>query len=335
MNKKAQYNLFICVCLALVLFLLPCWNLPVNAAGTKYLTSLNYSSANNCEPKDDVTASNETEYKKGVICFDASLKDCNIVYKLNKKYLSLTAILTPGKNTNKGCNFNVVFYGDGKKLKEFKGITYSKQQKVTIDVTGVKKLKIAATNSGTWYNGFVYLVNTKLESCNLTVSDSKLDLNVGEMTFVDYTYDKDKSAKATWKSSDTSVAIVSSKGQIKAVGTGTCTITCKVKKETKTISVYVNPAKVTGLKVKSKGANFVQLKWDAQSNASGYEVWRYDDDFKEYIKVKTIKKGGTNSVRITGLKKGTNYKFQVRSYLKIEKKNCYGDYSKVLKVKTN
>jgi lysophospholipase L1-like esterase len=48
-----------------------------------------------------------------------------------------------------------------------------------------------------------------------------------------------KASKVKWKSSDETVAVVSSKGRVKAVGYGTCKVTAKYKKKTYTCKVEV------------------------------------------------------------------------------------------------
>jgi hypothetical protein len=171
----------------------------------------------------------------------------------------------------------------------------------------------------------------------LTLSDSKIQMNCGENTYITYTLTSVNnqiiSASASWKSSNTAVAKVSQKGKVVAVGAGTCKITCTVKGISKTVTIIVNPKKVTSIKTLSKTKTSVQLKWKAQSGIKKYEVYMYDTDLEEYVKVKTLS-GKTNSVRIAKLKKGKKYKFKIRAYVTYGTKKYYGTFSSVYTVKT-
>ncbi|MCC8045180.1 MAG: fibronectin type III domain-containing protein [Clostridiales bacterium] len=170
----------------------------------------------------------------------------------------------------------------------------------------------------------------------LKLSDTKLVLDSGDSVYVTYAVTlggKTVSASATWKSSDTSVAKVSSKGKIVAVGAGTCKITCKAKGVSKSIRIIVNPKKVSSISTLSKTKTKVQLKWKAQSGVTKYVIYMYDKDLEEYTVVKSVN-GSLNSATISGLKKGTTYKFKIRAYVKYNSKKYYGAYSTVYKVTT-
>ena len=171
---------------------------------------------------------------------------------------------------------------------------------------------------------------------DLTLSDSQLALSVSDKTYVTYSLESPNgtiSAKATWKSSNKSVAKASSKGMIVAKRAGSCKVTCKVKGITKTVKVVVKPKKVSGLKALSKSRNFVQLQWAKQAGVSKYQVYYYGPDIMEYTLAKTVK-GSLNTARVTGLSKSTTYKFKVRGVVKAWSKSYKGNYSKVLTVKT-
>jgi hypothetical protein len=90
---------------------------------------------------------------------------------------------------------------------------------------------------------------------------------------------------------------------------------------------------VTGVSTKSKTKNSIKLSWKAQSGVSGYQVWMYDIDLEEYVKVKNVSKD-LHVAPTTKLKKGTTYKFKIRAYVKKGSKKYYGEYSKVYKAKT-
>ncbi len=337
MKKNSFFTSVISILLALMIIVHPGTSLTSYAAQVK-LTSLNYTGSHNSfdsyhYPTTGITTPDGKEYSGNIVFFDASLINTYVEYNLNSKYVKLTGDLVTSTSTGAGV-FDLTFYGDGKKLATYKGISRNQNRSVSVDVSGVKTLKITAENTGSYAYGWVYLVNGMLGTTDFSLSDKSLVLDKGDSTFIDYTYGASDNVKASWSSSNKNVAKVSTKGQVKAVGTGTCTITCKIKNEKRTVKVVVRPQKMSGVKVKSKGANFVQLEWVTQKNATGYQIYSYDKDFKEYSLEKTVKKGASSSVRITGLRKKTSYKFKVRAYLKANGKNNYGEFSKVITVKT-
>ncbi len=89
---------------------------------------------------------------------------------------------------------------------------------------------------------------------------------------------------------------------------------------------------VSGLKVSAKTKNSVTLKWNKNSKADGYNVYRYNTSTKKYTKLATVK-AGTLTKKLTKLKKGTNYTFAVQAYKKVGKTTYKGNY-KTIKVKT-
>ncbi len=84
--------------------------------------------------------------------------------------------------------------------------------------------------------------------------------------------------------------------------------------------------KVANLKY-SKSVTYVTLKWKALANAQGYEVFKYDEKKKEYVKVGSTTK---NSLKIKKLSGGTNYKFMVKAYKKINTIVVYGEEAEIV-----
>ncbi|MGN1417962.1 MAG: fibronectin type III domain-containing protein [Acutalibacteraceae bacterium] len=95
-----------------------------------------------------------------------------------------------------------------------------------------------------------------------------------------------------------------------------------------TVKTATAVAKVTGLKASKTTGTTVKLTWKKVSGASGYEVYRNGK------KVGTIKKGTTVTFTDSKLKKNTTYKYTVKAYKVVSKKNVYGDVSSTLSVKT-
>ncbi|MGN0468538.1 MAG: fibronectin type III domain-containing protein [Acutalibacteraceae bacterium] len=98
--------------------------------------------------------------------------------------------------------------------------------------------------------------------------------------------------------------------------------------DSSTVKTATAVAKVTGLKASKTTGTTVKLTWTKVSGASGYEVYRNGK------KVGTIKKGSTVTFTDSKLKKNTTYKYTVKAYKVVSKKNVYGDVSATLSVKT-
>ncbi len=82
-----------------------------------------------------------------------------------------------------------------------------------------------------------------------------------------------------------------------------------------------NPAKVKTIKLSTKDAA-VTVQWSKVSGATGYQVYRLNTKTGKYTKIAAVK--GT-SYRNTKLKKGATYRYKVRAYKTVNKKNYYGD----------
>ncbi len=88
------------------------------------------------------------------------------------------------------------------------------------------------------------------------------------------------------------------------------------------------PAKVAGLKITYKKSGKVILNWKKIKNASGYEIYRYQN--KKWVKVKKL--GKKTSFVIKKRSKKTVY-YRVRAFRKEGKNISYGKYSKKIKCK--
>ncbi len=144
----------------------------------------------------------------------------------------------------------------------------------------------------------------------------------------------------TYKSSNTKVAKVNSKGKVTITGTGCAMITVTAKqtdsyeKTTKDIKVYVVPKKATITSLKSNKKAQMTVKWKKDSEASGYQV-QYSTSSK-FTARKTsstsINKSSIVSKTVKSLKKGTKYYVRVRAYrtVQVNGKNVrkYGAWSK-------
>ncbi len=94
------------------------------------------------------------------------------------------------------------------------------------------------------------------------------------------------------------------------------------------------PNKAVISKAAKSGDQSLKVTWKKSSIASGYQVTvATDSSFKKNVEKYTVKKAGTTSKKVTGLKKGKTYYVKVRAYKTVNGKKIYGLYSKVKKVK--
>lgn len=139
--------------------------------------------------------------------------------------------------------------------------------------------------------------------------------------------------KVTWKSSDPSIATVSSKGKIKGRKVGKAVITAKAGARTYKCTVTVVPQKQRITYARNKKTKSVTLKWRKQSAARGYQIqYTTDKRFKKGVKSVYVSRNKTYNKTITKLKKGKTYYFKVRSYGSYRGNRYYGPYSSAVKV---
>ena len=148
-------------------------------------------------------------------------------------------------------------------------------------------------------------------------------------------------SSVTYKSSNTKVATVNSKGKVKIKGTGKVTIsitakeTSAYKKQTKKVTIYAVPGK-RDIKKLSSGKKKLTVQWKKDNRSDGYQVqYSTDKKFKKNVKNVVIGKKQTTKQTIKKLKTGKKYYVRIRSYKKISGKKYYGTWSskKTVKVK--
>ena len=94
------------------------------------------------------------------------------------------------------------------------------------------------------------------------------------------------------------------------------------------------PGKVTNFRYSQSNSTKIQLKWNSQSGNSGYQIYKYSNNSGKYILLKTITGSSRYSWTNMYLKSNTEYKYIIRSFVTINGKNYYGDFSEELKVTT-
>ena len=215
--------------------------------------------------------------------------------------------------------------GDGKlsyKSSNTKVATVSADGKVTAIGTGTAKITISSEET---------------ENCNAATKEVTINVAKGSQTISltstkTTTITKTVGGKAfslgakasgnlTYSSSNKKVVTVSSAGKVKIKGCGKATITVTAaatsnyNSATKKIEIKVVPAKSKVKSAKNSSSKTVTLKWSKSKKASGYQI-RYATS-KSALKNATFSKtimGAKNlSTKISGLKKGKTYYFEVRA----------------------
>lgn len=88
---------------------------------------------------------------------------------------------------------------------------------------------------------------------------------------------------------------------------------------TKTVKTL--PSTVKSFTYKARTKTSIALKWAKNTSADGYVIQQYKGG--KWTTIKTITKNSTVNHKVTGLKKGTTYKFRIRAYKKDGSKKLY------------
>lgn len=114
----------------------------------------------------------------------------------------------------------------------------------------------------------------------------------------------------------------------------------KVKKKTYTsvngspyasITLHIlTPANVKKFRVGSYGNKSVYLKWNEAKNATGYQIYRYNEKTEKFKRIKTT---SNNYYQVKNLTPGKTYQFKIRSYRKVDGQTVYSEFSDVIKAK--
>ena len=138
-----------------------------------------------------------------------------------------------------------------------------------------------------------------------------------------------------YKSSNTSVAAVSSAGVISLKGAGMATIsvyadrsdTCE-RSAAKTVKVTVNPKAVSVTGVTNSGANRLNVTWTKGNGITGYQLeYSGVSNFAKSLKVS--EDTAAVSRVLDGVTKGNTYYVRIRAYKRIGNRNYYSAWSAV------
>ena len=137
-----------------------------------------------------------------------------------------------------------------------------------------------------------------------------------------------------WTSGDKSVATVSADGVVKALKAGTTTITAKTcdgSNVKSSCTIIVKPSKTQIKQYKLQGGRSVYMLLRTQSDVSGYE---YQMSGSISFKNKSVYTTSATHAQTAVLKKKKQYFFRVRSYVTVNGKKYYGEWSDVVSLVT-
>ncbi len=179
------------------------------------------------------------------------------------------------------------------------------------------------------------LVTIPVSSFSVTPAKSKV-LSIGQSFTVKSTVYPSNALDKTllYKSSDTSVAKVSSTGKVTAVSTGRAKITVTAKSnpaKTRTITIYVRPAKgkLTTRKATTDG---VLLKWNEIEGAEGYVIYRRPSAKGKTTVIADISAEEARSYLDTTAKSGKVYYYYIKAYYEVGSTKIYAPASSLYKV---
>ena len=142
---------------------------------------------------------------------------------------------------------------------------------------------ITATVDGVSANATIY-VNSVIPVSNIVINKSFLDLEVGDTYMLKATiYPTNATNKnVTWRSSNTSVATVSSSGKVAAKNTGKALISATADGFTTSIWVYVenNSSNLTYCKQKTETDYFINIEEKNKYSNNSYTLEYYDKNMK-------------------------------------------------------
>lgn len=134
--------------------------------------------------------------------------------------------------------------------------------------------------------------------------------------------------KLTYKVTSGSSVAVDSKGKVSIRGTGTAKVTITASETDlynatqKTVTVKVNPPAAPSLTAKAIGNRKVQLNWSAVPGAVKYQIQPYIGNKR--LTAKTV---SGRTIKNTGLKRGRQYKYEIRAIVTVNKKTMPGPWS--------
>jgi hypothetical protein len=227
-----------------------------------------------------------------------------------------------------------VYNSDGKRVKRYEVGRATTSKNIKINTVDEYTAKVVATSSliPSWrieskLYSFKIDDNVAVESVYFTAPDK---IAKGSTVTLEATIEPAwaSNCDVTWKSSDTSIATVNSKGKITAKKFGEVTITCTSAdnsdiKYSQKISVV--PDKVNSISQSSSASGTAIIKWSKVSGAEYYDIYIYNSKTDKYEKTDTV---NTNSYTLSATA-GKTYQLKVRAAAKVSSKTYYGEFSDI------
>lgn len=173
-------------------------------------------------------------------------------------------------------------------------------------------------------------VNVYVPIKEITLSQTSLNLNIGENETLTVTYNPDNTTDdktVTWASNDDTVATVDPEGKVMVVGNGTATITATSADGSKTVSCVVWSGSLSAPKIPntvSSGYNSIKVSWEPVNDSSGYQIYRATSKTGSYS---WIKNTDSTSYMDTGLTSGKTYYYKVMAFRYGGNATAYSSYS--------
>lgn len=119
------------------------------------------------------------------------------------------------------------------------------------------------------------------------------------------------------------------------IGTGIVTVTGKGNYlGTKIQAFNIIVPQVTNLVKTGNKKMQITLTWTAIPGVDGYRIYKYDKVAGKYKYLKQLDGSASNSYTDTGLTAGTQYRYRVRAFVKVNNEKKYGKYSTKYKTST-
>lgn len=210
---------------------------------------------------------------------------------------------------------------------------------VTVDSAGEVTIKGAGNATITITAGETDTQKAATETVEVTVAKAKQTVSVTKSytkTLGAKAFTLKPSAKGTlvFKSSNTKVATVNTKGKVTIKGVGTTKITIYAKATSNyeqsskvTVTIKVNPKGTTLKSVKSSAKKKLTVKWKKNANVTGYQIqYSTNKNFKNAKKV-TVKGAKNVSKTLSKLTSKKKYYVRIRTYKTVSKTNYYSSWS--------
>ncbi len=215
-------------------------------------------------------------------------------------YVSQTKTLKAEVLPSNASNKKVSWSSSNKKV-----ATVSKSGKITAKAPGTATITVKTKNGG-YKATCKHTVKKYVKLKSFKLNKSAVSINDGKTYTLKATFSPSNASNKDliWKSSNTAVATVSSKGVVKGVKPGTATVTCKSKETGKTVKCTVKIKKVKVKRVLFAEKTYtvkhngkLQLKaLISPTNATNQKV-KWKSSHPEFVKV-------SSNGKVTGLKLG-------------------------------